>query len=127
MTPRTVRPDPRPVVTPCGPDVAVAGGRCTACAYPTPERLERCPECGGPVEPASFGPSATVFACTTVHIGPSDLEPPYRLAYVDFEAGPRLLVHVVDDGDPMPSPGQRVRLVGTTERGDPLVTGVWAR
>ena len=119
----TTAPDPRPAVT-AGDPALVTGGRCAACSYPTPELLDRCPDCGGPVGAACFGPEATVFSSTTVHIGPADLEPPYTLAYVDFDDGPRLLVHVADDGRPRPASGQRVRLLGVNRRGDPLVTAV---
>jgi ssDNA-binding Zn-finger/Zn-ribbon topoisomerase 1 len=45
MAPRAPRPDPRPTVT-TQDEPLIAGRRCVNCAYPTPDRLERCPECG---------------------------------------------------------------------------------
>lgn len=85
-----------------------------------PERLERCPECRGPVDEAVFGPEGTVFSSTTVHVALPGRKVPYVLAYVDLDAGPRILAHVVA-GDVGAPPGQRVRLVGITDEGDPLV------
>ncbi len=54
--------------------------------------------------------------------------PPYGLAYVDLDDGPRILAHVADsrsaDDDPIVrvAPGARVQLAGATELGDVLVT-----
>lgn len=49
--------------------------------------------------------------------------PPYGLAYVDLDEGPRVLAHVDSDGDAerLP-PGTCVRVCGTTADGDVLVT-----
>ena len=52
----------------------------------------------------------------------ADRKPPAVLAYVDFDEGPRALVHVEGDGDGPLLPGSRVRLLGRDDRGDPLVT-----
>ena len=115
--------DPRPVVS-VADEALVVGGRCTRCAYPMPEYGDRCPECRGPVEEARFGPGGTVFSSTTVHVGLPGREAPYTLAYVDLDAGPRILTHVASDGAAESLTGQRVRVVGTTDEGDPLVTPV---
>jgi uncharacterized OB-fold protein len=102
-------------------DEFMAGGRCSQCAYPTLDRLLRCPECGGSIVEASFGPGGTVFSSTTIHIAVPGRRPPYTLAYVDLDEGPRILVDVVaGQGVPL-RPGQRVRLSGVTDRGDPVV------
>jgi uncharacterized OB-fold protein len=52
--------------------------------------------------------------------------PPYGLAYVDLDDGPRLLAHVHqpdDDGADTArlAPGTRVSLIGATDVGDVLV------
>jgi len=115
-------PDPRPLVvaTPDGMR-QISGARCTACAYPVAEVLVRCPVCGGECEPAQFGPAATVFAATVLRVPVPGRAPPYALAYVDLDDGPRVLAHV-DRTDSALVPGTSVWLAGTTEQGDPLVT-----
>ena len=114
-------PDPRPVVErTADAEWRLVGVRCTACGYPVLEPLERCPVCGGPCAAARFGPLATVFAATVLRVPVPGRAPPYALAYVDVDDGPRLLVHV-DRTDGALAPGTRVRLAGSTDDGDPLV------
>lgn len=115
-------PDPRPaVVGTSGASLRISGARCTSCAYPAAEPLERCPVCRGQCEPAGFGPAATVFAATVLRVPVPGRTPPYALAYVDLDDGPRVLAHVTRT-DVALTPGVRVWLAGTTEDGDPLVT-----
>lgn len=111
--------DPRPDATPEG----LRGGRCTSCGYPMLQRPPLCPACGAPtVERATFGPGGTVWSSTVLRIRVADRKPPAVLAYVDFDDGPRALVHVdAPAGEPL-LPGSRVRLLGRDDRGDPLVT-----
>ncbi|MGQ0624105.1 MAG: Zn-ribbon domain-containing OB-fold protein [Sporichthyaceae bacterium] len=107
--------DPRPRIS-LAPDGAlrVLGVRCTRCpavwAYPWP----RCSRCGGEVVAASFGPFGTVWSATVVHIPIPGREPPYALAYVDLNEGPRVLAHL-DEALPI---GSRVRLRELTPEGD---------
>jgi uncharacterized protein len=82
--------DPRPVVAAGG---LVEGRRCTACAEPSAFAWPACPACGGPVEPARFGPGGTVWSATVVRIPVAGRTPPYALAYVDLDDGPRVLAH----------------------------------
>ncbi|SDG80136.1 Zn-ribbon domain-containing OB-fold protein [Pseudonocardia oroxyli] len=104
--------DPRPVVV-AGPagDGLVEGRRCTACAEPSAFTWPACPTCGGPVEPARFGPGGTVWSATVVRIPVADRTPPYALAYVDLDDGPRVLAH---SAAPLPI-GARVRLLAAAE------------
>ena len=115
--------DPRPRLAVIDDVVVVRGGRCRACRYPLTVVPPRCPVCGaGPVEPATFGPGATVFSSTVLRIPVPGRTPPYGLAYIDLDDGPRILVHVVDaDGPPEHplAPGSRVALAGWTQLGDP--------
>jgi uncharacterized OB-fold protein len=114
-------PDPRPHVVDLDEGGwALAGARCTSCRYPVAEVLDRCPVCRGRCEPDRFGPAATVFAATVLRVPVPDRPPPYALAYVDFDDGPRILAHVSQVDEAL-APGDRVRLVGTTAGGDPLV------
>jgi hypothetical protein len=117
-TSSAVAPDPRPVL---GADRRVLGARCTVCGYPVAEALARCPVCRGRCEPAAFGPLGTVFAATVLRVPVPDRPPPNALAYVDLDDGPRILAHVART-DLALAPSTRVRLVGTTEAGDPLVS-----
>lgn len=118
-----VGPDPRPVVILDRADgtARLAGARCDSCGYPVGENLERCPICGGPCSPAAFGPGATVFAATVLRVPVPGRTPPYGLAYVDLDDGPRILAHA-DVTDAALVPGSRVHLIGTTADGDPCVT-----
>ncbi len=115
--------DPRPDATPEG----LRGGRCAPCGYPMLYRPPLCPACGGsPVELATFGPAGTVWSSTVLRIRVADRKPPAVLAYVDFDEGPRSLVHVEGTGEQPLIPGTRVRLLGRDDLGDPVVTPVTA-
>jgi len=63
---------------------------------------------------AHFGPTGSVWASTTVHVAAPGLQPPYSLAYVDIDDGPRVLVH---SGALLPI-GSRVALTGSTDQGN---------
>ncbi len=116
--------DPRPKVVPHDDGAAVLGVRCTDCGYPVAFERPACPVCGGPVAEQRFGPGGTVFASTVVRIPVGDRTPPYALAYVDLDDGPRVLAATPPapgsetTGVPV---GSRVRLVGVGEGGDPVV------
>lgn len=110
--------DPRPAVTSAG---LLEGGVCAACGMPLLYCPPLCPECGGQVRPASFGPDGTVWSSTVLRIRVSDRLPPAALAYVDLDGGPRLLAHLPDGSSEALPPGARVRMIGRNEHGDPLV------
>lgn len=109
--------DPRPEIhrTAEG-DQVVVGRRCRACAEPVAYAWPRCPACGAEVEEARFGPRGTVWSSTVVRIAMPGHTPPYSLAYVDLDDGPRVLAHVV--GDEPASIGAAAWLVGTSDEGD---------
>ena len=116
--------DPRPRVVQHGDGAAVVGVRCTACGYPVAFSRPACPVCHGPVTEQRFGPDGTVFASTVVRIPVGTRTPPYGLAYVDLDDGPRVLAASLDgrDGTTVAVPvGARVRLVGVGDAGDPVV------
>ncbi len=101
----------------------VAGVRCIACGHPLIEQVDACPVCRARVSRDNFGPGGTVFAATVLRIALPERPPPYGLAYVDLDGGPRILAHGYADRDtcrPL-APGDRVRLTGQTALGDPLV------
>ncbi|MCW2697454.1 MAG: hypothetical protein JWR62_2539 [Modestobacter sp.] len=108
--------DPRPRVVVRGDDAVVAGVRCTECGHPVAFVRPRCPACRGPVEPAEFGPAGTAWSSTVVRIPVPGREPPYALAYLDLDDGPRVLAHL--PGDRAVPVGTRLRLTAPDEAGD---------
>lgn len=80
-----------------------------------------CPRCGGATAPAEFGPGGTVWSATVVRVAVAGHTPPYALAYVDLDAGPRVLAHVAGPAGTAPPIGSRVRLVPSGD-GDLTVT-----
>lgn len=117
----TTTPDPRPAVVGKDPVRGVAGCRCARCGHPLLWAPPRCPECGGEPHEAVFGPSGTVWSSTVVRVPVPGRTPPYGLAYVDLDGGPRILAHVAGSAAERVAPGTRVTVVGQTDDGDVLV------
>jgi uncharacterized protein len=111
--------DPRPRWSKTHDGWRLEGARCTSCGHVTVEAAAWCARCYGAVESGSFGPDGAVWAATVVRIPLPGREPPYALAYVDLDDGPRLLAHVM--GSAAPRAGTRVRLAGPSAAGDPQV------
>ena len=108
--------DRRPQVVEAHGRGRVEGWRCQECRYPIVQPVPRCPECGSAMSRATFGPAGVVRASTCLRVRVPGYQPPYAIAYVDLEDGPRVLVH--SDGDvPLPL-GARVFVTGTTAEGD---------
>ncbi|HEY0398093.1 MAG TPA: OB-fold domain-containing protein [Acidimicrobiia bacterium] len=105
--------DPRPRIV----DGLVAGWRCGACRHAVAQESPWCPNCSAAsLAPASFGPGGTVWAGTVVHLPVGHWKPPFGLASVDLDDGPRILAHVTE---PLVLPvGSRVRLVGAADGPD---------
>lgn len=118
----TTTPDPRPrLVQDVGEGApGVVGTRCSACGHPSLWSAPRCQRCGGTVAAAVFGPLGVVWSSTVVRVPVPGRTPPYALAYVDLDGGPRVLAHVADL-DERVAPGSRVRVSGTTGDGDVVV------
>ncbi|MDD7965393.1 Zn-ribbon domain-containing OB-fold protein [Actinomycetospora lemnae] len=112
--------DPRPAIRRTAEgDWVVVGRRCRACAEPVAYAWPRCPSCGSAVEPAHFGPRGTVWSSTVVRIAVPGHAPPYSLAYVDLDDGPRVLAHVPGRNADEPTPiGSTARLIGVSDDGD---------
>jgi uncharacterized protein len=106
--------DPRPQVDDAG---RVHGLRCEGCHHVTVHAQDRCPTCGGELTPTRFPGTGVVWAATVVRIPIPGREPPFGLAYVDLDHGPRLLAHVRDATAPLVV-GTRVVVAGRTEQGD---------
>lgn len=108
--------DPRPQVR----DDAVVGVRCSACGYPSAPAAPWCPVCQSrEQQPATFGPGGTVWSSTLVQIPVGRWKPPYAIAYVDLDDGPRVLAHL--ECAEIVKAGTCVRVVGADDGGDLLV------
>jgi uncharacterized OB-fold protein len=109
--------DPRPVVVEYGGRHLLAGARCVACGHALARVVPRCSRCRGPVQPERFGPDGVIWATTVVHIpaAPGD-QTPYTLAYVDLDAGPRVLLRL-ETGGARATIGDRVSLTAPTASG----------
>lgn len=113
--------DPRPELEEREGQVLLTGSRCEDCGHPMAVVPPRCPVCGSDaMAPATFGPGGTVFSSTVLRIPVPGRTPPFTLAYVDVDDGPRILAHV-DGSDEALVPESRVALSGWTELGDPAV------
>jgi uncharacterized OB-fold protein len=106
--------DPRPTVD----GQQLVGVQCEQCGRPSAFPDTWCRRCQGPVRPARFGPGGTVWASATIHLPVDHREPPFTVAYVDLDRGPRVLT-LVKGADSL-SPETRVRLVGELQ-GDLVV------
>ena len=108
--------DPRPPVV----GDKVSGARCAACGYPTSPAAPWCPACQSREQkPAEFGPGGTVWSSTLVQIPVGRWKPPYAIAYVDLDDGPRVLAHLATPE--IVKAGTRVRITGGDDAGDLLV------
>lgn len=92
------------------------GVRCRRCDHPMTPATAFCTRCAGPVAPGAFGPTGRVWSSTVVRIGVGERVPPYTLAVVDLDQGPRILAHLVSD-EVVP-PGSEVEVMGETALGD---------
>lgn len=106
--------DPRPTII----GNRIEGVRCNECGHVSAAHDPRCRRCLSAVEPARFGPDGVVWAAATVHLAVDHRRPPFTLAYVDLDGGPRVLA-LVDAAD-TPAVGTRVSIVDERD-GDVLV------
>ena len=109
--------DPRP----CLIGGRIAGSTCTACGHNAARRHPRCERCLGNTIATDFGPTGVVWSSATVHLRIGELTPPFVLAYIDVDAGPRVLAQVVG-GNEIPA-GGLVRFTGE-ENGNLTVKAV---
>jgi uncharacterized OB-fold protein len=116
----TTTPDPRPRVQTGPTATRLAGHRCTSCGHPLLWASPACPLCTAATAPAEFGPFGTVWSSTVVRVPVPDRKPPYVLAYVDLDDGPRVLAHVArrNGSDGRVPVGTRVALTESTDQGD---------
>jgi uncharacterized OB-fold protein len=115
--------DPRPEAAESADGtVVVSGWRCTACSLPLTQPVLRCPQCRQQVREETFASEGVVFASTCMRVGVPGHEPPYAIAYVVLDDGPRVFVH--SPGDTALPPGSRARLSSLTAEGDLVAVAV---
>ena len=113
-------PDPRPRTREENDEHRLVGQRCADCGTVNATARARCPDCRGELVEAPFGPGGHVWSATVVRIPVPGRQPPYAVAYVDLDGGPRVLAHVAEVTE-APVPGTAVRLTGSNELGDVMV------
>lgn len=119
----TTTPDPRPVAEMIAGSVLLHGWRCVDCRHPMLWSTPRCPRCGSNVEASSFGPEGAIWSSTVVRVPVPGRTPPYAMAYVDLDDGPRVLAHVNGPAERV-GVGARVRLLEQGILGDVVVQEV---
>ncbi|WP_189313791.1 hypothetical protein [Streptomyces brasiliensis] len=119
MSSATADPRPRAVVS--GGAVTVAGWRCRDCAHPMTHEVLRCPVCRGGTGAAAFSPQGEVFASTCLRIRVPGHEPPFAMAYLLLDDGPRVLVHT--EGEQPLRVGSRAVITSITADGDLVAAG----
>jgi uncharacterized OB-fold protein len=108
--------DPRPRASRAGDTVTISGHRCRDCRYPMTQEVSVCMACRGEVEDATFATEGEVWASTCLRVRVPGHQPPFAVAYVVLDDGPRVLVHTPGD-QPLP-PGSRARVSDVSESGD---------
>lgn len=74
-----------------GETAVLLGSRSASSGVETFPARRVCPETGArDMEPARFGPNATLYSFSTVHVSAAR-ETPYTLGYIDFPSGMRTL------------------------------------
>lgn len=112
-------PDPRPRTAPDADGrVRLMGWRCTGCTHPVALPAPWCPRCGARLAPDKFGPGGVVWSSTVLRVPLPGRAPPYGLAYVDLDDGPRVLAHYTADPMVRLAVGTAVELTTPTEFGD---------
>ncbi len=113
------RPDPRPRVREEDGVATLPASTCTECGYVVAGEVPACRRCGGETAASAAGPRGRVWAATVVRIPVPGRTPPYGLAYVDLDDGPRVLAHTV--GDAALPVGATVELALQSADGDLVV------
>jgi uncharacterized OB-fold protein len=112
--------DPRPAFV----GGRLAGSRCTACGAVAVPAVARCSACWATTDDVDdIDPVGTVWSSTIVHLPVGPYEAPFGLAYVDLDAGARVLAHTPGDAATVAlvAPETRVRLE-PNEHGDLVAT-----
>lgn len=114
--------DPRPRGARDGSAVRITGWRCTLCRYPMTQQVTVCMVCRGDVAEDTFASEGEVWASTCLRVRVPGHQPPFAVAYLVLDGGPRILVHT--GGDQPLTTGSRARVVAVTEGGDLVAEAV---
>lgn len=115
----TTLPDPRPRAH-AGADgvFRITGTLCTNCGHRLLVHPPRCNRClSRALQVSEFGPTGTLWSSTVVRIAVPGRTPPYALAYVDLDDGPRILAEIIGVTERV-TVGARVALSSQSEIGD---------
>lgn len=112
-------PDARAHTVDAAEDPRVRGWRCTACDAVSAIEVPWCPVCRKEVQLTTFAPRGTVWSSTVFRVPLGERRPPWALAYVDLDDGPRVLVHLADAEQRL-RVGSRIDIIGETPEGDIL-------
>ena len=93
------------------------GTHCPSCGYRMLVHPPRCARCFAALDDAAFPSTGSVWSSTVVRIPVPGRTPPYTLAYVDIDDGPRVLAHIIGASVRLPV-GTRVSLTDRNEDGD---------
>jgi uncharacterized OB-fold protein len=115
-----ILPDPRPTVVTEDGISSIAGFACTSCGHALAVPGPWCPVCQSDLEPRRFGPMGVAWSSTVFRVPLPNRVPPWVIVWMDFEDGPRVLVHADGPAERVPV-GASLELIGTTVLGDPLV------
>lgn len=118
MADSSERFEPRPAVRTVESGTKILGGRCVLCTHPVAGKWPRCPVCKGELVPAAFGSCGRVWSSTVIRFALPGRVPPYTLAYVDLDDGPRVLAHLHGADQDAIAVGTNVVLNGVTTHGD---------
>lgn len=108
--------DPRTRASRVDAGVSITGWRCTQCQYPMAQQVTVCMVCRGEVAEVDFATVGEVWASTCLRVRVPGHQPPFAVAYLVLDEGPRILAHTGGD-KPLPI-GSRARVVDVTEDGD---------
>ena len=112
--------DPRTRFVRDGDGVRIIGWRCQGCGYPMTQQVTVCMVCRGEVAEDTFATEGEVWASTCLRVRVPGHEPPFAVAYLVLDGGPRILVHT--RGDEPLATGSRARVIEATEDGDLVAT-----
>lgn len=108
--------DPRPRAVGNGQELRITGWRCRVCRHPMTQQVVVCMVCRGDVAEETFSSEGEVWASTCLRVRVPGHEPPFAVAYLVLDDGPRILVHT--GGDQPLATGSRARVAEVTEDGD---------
>jgi uncharacterized OB-fold protein len=72
----------------------LVGSRCSDCNDIHFPSVDRCPECFGSTRDHPLSRTGSLYAFSTVSMGPPSFDPPYTIGYVDLPDGVRVFTKI---------------------------------